>query len=107
MKIEIVKTKWLEDDDDIDLNYIWLELNVNGKSLYVIIVNKDYNWEIGIGDEFGLKEGYYKIIDDSKKYYSQLIKMFEEIDERLGIDVNDYMSWDDERLIGFKVDIRS
>ena len=117
MVLEILKSDWGEDDDDLNRNFIWLKLRVihnknseDDEFLNILITltfgGNERDFEIGFGDDFKLKERYYFTIDEDDFYYPPIIKLLETIDSELNIDFQyEYELFDSGNLIGFKVDV--
>lgn len=113
MNIEILKSSFGEDDDDMNRNFIWLELKVthnrdsnDDEMINVLITTEgEDDFEIGFGDGYRLKEKYYSTIDEIEFYYSPIIKLLDKLNLELGYDVFDYSSFDSEDIIGFNIDL--
>ena len=112
MRLTILKSSFGEDDDDLNRNFIWLQLKVtritnsDDEIINVLITTEGVDdFEIGFGDGYRLKEQYYSTINEIEFYHSPIIKLLDKLNLELGYDVFGYMDFDSEEIIGFNIDL--
>jgi len=105
MLVTIKNFQWGEDDDYVQINYVYFELLIDSKKENVVgkIDTNEWSLNWGFTENFSEKYRISKDISDGDTLSLVLNKLGESLESELGIDIMDPHSINKNEVIGFSI----